>query len=249
MVTIDDGGGGFALSGVAFQGQQSSNVSREDAGDSDAPSVHNRQLVQRRVKRGLDVCCALAFLVILSPLLVAIAAVIWFDSRGPILFRQSRLGLGGREFVMYKFRTMVPDCDPAPHRDYYSQLVMGVAAPDHGLFKLRTDPRVTRVGRFLRRFSLDELPQLVNVLRGTMSLVGPRPPIPYEVQNYGPREMLRLDVTPGLTGLWQVNGRNLMNFQDMITLDLNYIERWSIWLDLWILLRTPLAVLTAYGAD
>jgi lipopolysaccharide/colanic/teichoic acid biosynthesis glycosyltransferase len=239
----------LALSDLPFQSPQIANASRYGIGVSDAPSARNRPLLQLRIKRAVDMACALLLLVILGPLLVAIAAVVWLDSPGPILFRQSRLGLGAREFVIYKFRTMAPDCDPAPHRDYYAQLIKGVAAPDNGMFKRHADPRMTRIGRFLRRYSLDELPQLVNVLQGTMSLVGPRPPIPYEVENYGPREMLRLEVTPGLTGLWQVSGRNLMNFHDMIALDLKYIERWSIWLDLWILLRTPVAVLRAYGAD
>jgi lipopolysaccharide/colanic/teichoic acid biosynthesis glycosyltransferase len=149
---------------------------------------------------------------------------------------------------MWKFRTMVHGNSSASHKEYYCAFVRGEAQAAHGTFKLVHDPRITRVGRVLRRYSLDELPQLVNVLTGSMSLVGPRPPIPYEVELYGPRESLRLSVTPGLTGLWQVSGRNLLNFQQMIDLDVAYIERWSFWLDIVILARTPLTVLTGRGA-
>jgi lipopolysaccharide/colanic/teichoic acid biosynthesis glycosyltransferase len=175
--------------------------------------------------------------------------LVWLDSPGPILFRQQRIGLGGSAFVMYKFRTMKVDSDAGIHQAYYSDLMSGTVEPSNGLFKLSHDPRVTNSGGLLRRFSLDELPQLINVLRGDMSLVGPRPPIPYEVEQYGPREWLRLKVTPGLSGLWQVSGRNQLDFQQMIDLDLAYIERWSIWLDLWIMARTPFVVLAAHGAS
>src|SRR6185295_6235045 len=127
-------------------------------------------------------------------------------------------------------------------------LIEGKAESTGNTFKMRNDPRITPVGRILRRLSLDELPQLINILRGEMSLVGPRPPLPYEVEQYGPRELGRLTVTPGLTGLWQVSGRAVLNFHQMIDLDLAYIERWSIWLDLKILAQTPLVVLTGRGA-
>ena len=151
-------------------------------------------------------------------------------------------------FCLYKFRTMFANNDQAIHQAYYRALINGEAKPLDGTFKLTYDPRITPIGRFLRRFSLDELPQLLNVLKGDMSLVGPRPPIPYEVELYRPRERSRLSVIPGITGLWQVSGRNSLNFQQMIDLDLAYIERWSLWLDIQILARTVFVVATGRGA-
>jgi len=217
------------------------------AGD---PEIGRRwRTADLRTKRALDVVGAVLLLIAVSPALLVVAMLVVLDSPGPILFRQERIGLGGRVFVMYKFRTMRVDSDARIHQAYYSGLISGSAEPSNGVFKLSHDPRVTNIGGFLRRFSLDELPQLMNVLRGDMSLVGPRPPISYEVEQYGPRERLRLEVTPGLTGLWQVSGRNRLDFQQMIELDLAYIERWSIWLDLWIMARTPLVVLAAHGAS
>ncbi len=217
------------------------------AGD---PEMRGRwRTEQLRTKRALDVVGAVLLLIAVTLLLLAVAMLVRLDSSGPILFRQQRIGLGGRVFVMYKFRTMSVDSDAGIHQAYYSGLISGTAEPSNGVFKLSHDPRVTNSGGVLRRFSLDELPQLMNVLRGDMSLVGPRPPIPYEVEQYGPREWLRLEVPPGLTGLWQVSGRNLLDFQQMIELDLAYIERWSIWLDLWIMARTPFVVLAARGAS
>lgn len=202
-----------------------------------------------RAKRALDVAAAILLLVGAAPAFVGVAILVRLTSPGPILFRQERVGRGGRVFVMYKFRTMCVGADTHIHQAYYTGLMNGSAQPCNGVFKLAKDPRLTSVGGFLRRFSLDELPQLINVLRGDMSLVGPRPAIPYEVEQYGPRERLRLEVTPGLTGLWQVSGRNLLDFHQMINLDLAYIERWSLWLDLWIILRTPLVVMAAHGAS
>jgi lipopolysaccharide/colanic/teichoic acid biosynthesis glycosyltransferase len=149
---------------------------------------------------------------------------------------------------MYKFRTMFAGSDPAIHQAYIRSLVKGEAEAIGGAFKLSNDPRITPTGRILRRYSLDELPQLFNVLRGDMSLVGPRPPLPYEWDMYDARARLRLSVPPGITGLWQVSGRNVLDFHQMIELDLGYIARWSFWLDLWIVLRTPLVVITARGA-
>jgi len=202
-----------------------------------------------RAKRVLDVVCALVLLAVLAPVLLVVAVLVRIDSPGPIIFHQQRIGVGGRPFVMYKFRTMQVQSDVRLHQVYYADLIKGSAQPRNGLFKLTDDPRVTRVGHILRRFSLDELPQLVNIVRGDMSLVGPRPPLPYEVDLYGPRDRLRLEVLPGLTGLWQVSGRSRLGFQEMIELDLAYIEQWSIWLDLWIMLRTPLVVLGGSDAS
>jgi lipopolysaccharide/colanic/teichoic acid biosynthesis glycosyltransferase len=206
-------------------------------------------IAQVWAKRALDVICAVVLLMSLAPLLLVIAVVVHFSSPGPILFRQQRMGAGGRCFVMYKFRTMVAGNDSTLHQAYYSDLIRGAALPINDVFKLVDDPRITRAGRFLRRFSLDELPQLLNILHGTMSLVGPRPPIPYEVELYGPRDRLRFTVRPGLTGLWQVSGRNRLTFQEMIDLDLTYIERWSMRLDVWIILRTPLVMLAGHDAS
>lgn len=200
------------------------------------------------VKRGVDVILALVLLLSLAPVCVLIAGAMWLWSPGPVIFQQVRVGKGGRPFRLYKFRTMTCNCDSGIHQTYYRQLVNGEAAPIDGAFKLARDPRVTPIGRVLRRFSLDEVPQLWNVLKGEMSMVGPRPPIPYETDLYSPREQRRLAVKPGLTGLWQVSGRNCRSFQEMIELDLAYIERWSIRVDLVILLRTPVVIATGWGA-
>jgi len=171
-----------------------------------------------------------------------IALAIKLDSPGPILFRQVRVGKGGRHFILYKFRSMV---DGAEQQQPVLQEVYGRSAL---LFKLRDDPRVTRVGRFLRRTSLDELPQFFNVLKGEMSVVGPRPPVPAEVAEYQDWHLQRLMVTPGLTGLWQVNGRSDLSFDEMVRLDLYYAEHWSPWLDIKLMLRTVPVVLTGRGA-
>jgi lipopolysaccharide/colanic/teichoic acid biosynthesis glycosyltransferase len=211
-------------------------------------AVPDSRTAQMLVKRGLDVVLALVLLLSLAPAYVLIAAAMWLWSPGPVIFEQVRMGKGGRPFRLYKFRTMASNCDTAIHQIYYRQLVKGEAAPIEGAFKLARDPRVTPVGRVLRRFSLDELPQLWNVLKGEMSLVGPRPPIPYETDLYSAHDWRRLGVKPGLTGLWQVSGRNSRSFQEMIDLDLAYIEHWSIWADVVILFRTPLVVLTGRGA-
>ena len=193
-------------------------------------------------KRALDITVAAALLVLAAPLMLLIALAIKLDSPGPVIFRQRRVGKDGRLFTFYKFRGMVADAEARLHE------VAHLNEVDGPIFKSRRDPRVTRVGRVLRRTSLDELPQLWNVLRGDMSLVGPRPPLPTEVTRYEPWQRDRLLVPGGITGLWQVSGRNLLGFEDMVRLDLEYITRWSLWLDLRILLRTILVVLTARGA-
>jgi len=201
---------------------------------SDPPAVHSR------LKRGLDVAGAAACLFVATPLLLLIALAIRLDSPGPILHRQPRCGYRGRSFVCLKFRTMHHGSDEGPHRRYVEGLVTGRAEKRNGdgVYKLVADERVTRFGALLRRTSLDELPQLWNVLVGDMSLVGPRPPLPYEVELYDERQHRRLTVKPGLTGLWQVSGRNQLSYRDMCELDLEYIRTWSHWLDLRILLRT-----------
>lgn len=199
-------------------------------------------------KRVLDICGALALLAMCLPLLLAVALLVRCSSPGPILFRQTRVGRGGRQFCFYKFRTMAVNAQPAPHLSYFQSFVQGKARPVNGPFKPAQDALLTPVGRFLRYSSLDELPQLINIVRGDMSLVGPRPPIPYETEFYSPREWRRLVVTPGLTGSWQVSGRSCLSFRQMIDLDLEYIDNWSVWLDLVILACTPWSVLRARGA-
>jgi lipopolysaccharide/colanic/teichoic acid biosynthesis glycosyltransferase len=175
-------------------------------------------------------------------------------SKGPVFFRQQRLGQYGRGFTFLKFRSMHPDSDPSIHREYVKRFIGNgaaekPAAEPAATYKLTVDPRVTPIGRFLRRTSLDELPQFLNVLWGDMSLVGPRPPVPYEVECYSAWHRTRLlAAKPGITGLWQVAGRSRVKFDDMVRMDLRYATSWSLWLDLKILLQTPLAVFTANGA-
>jgi exopolysaccharide biosynthesis polyprenyl glycosylphosphotransferase len=197
----------------------------------------------RLVKRIFDITVAALALILLSPLWVLMALLIKLDSKGPVLYKQERVGMDGRIFLFLKFRTMRTDADDRAHREYQRRYIEG--RPDTNLgdsrrpvYKLHDDPRVTRTGRWLRRTSLDELPQLLNVLRGDMSVVGPRPPIPYEVEAYALWHRKRLDMKPGMTGLWQVSGRNRLSFDEMVRLDLFYIENWSLWLDLKIMLRT-----------
>lgn len=194
------------------------------------------------IKRGFDVSASALGILVISPLLLALAVAIKFDSPGPVLFRQHRVGRNGTLFPILKFRSMV---------DRAEDKVDELARANEGagpLFKMRDDPRVTRVGRVLRRWSLDELPQLVNVLRGQMSLVGPRPALPREVAEYGSHELRRLNTRPGLTGLWQVSGRSDLDWDEGLRLDLTYVENWSLTGDLIILLRTVGAVLAKRGA-
>jgi lipopolysaccharide/colanic/teichoic acid biosynthesis glycosyltransferase len=197
--------------------------------------------------RGLDIAVATILLVVLLPLFLVIAAVIRMDSPGWVIFRQERVGRRGKRFTIYKFRTMGVNVDHDAHRTYVLQLINADGeverTAERPLFKMSADQRVTRVGRLLRNTSLDELPQLWNVLRGEMSLVGPRPPIPYEVEHYPPHWYARFAVKPGMTGLWQVSGRSGLSLGEMIALDVEYANRRSLWLNLWILLRTIPTVL------
>ena len=206
-------------------------------------------------KRIMDVAGSLLALALFSPLFLAIATAIKITSRGPVFFRQSRVGQYGESFNFLKFRSMHVNNDASIHREYVKLLIAGKAAkqPSNGNggghFKLTQDPRITRVGSFLRKTSLDELPQLINVLTGKMSLVGPRPPIPYEVESYDVWHRGRLlEVKPGITGLWQISGRSRVKFDDMVRLDLQYARTWSPWMDIKILLRTPGAVFLGEGA-
>jgi exopolysaccharide biosynthesis polyprenyl glycosylphosphotransferase len=206
-------------------------------------------------KRVMDVGGSLLLLTTLAPVMVAAAIAVKLSSEGPMLYRQQRVGQYGKPFTFLKFRSMYVNNDCSVHQKYVMQLIAGQAqlhpgsAKGEGVYKLTRDERVTRVGAFLRRTSLDELPQLINVLRGEMSLVGPRPAIPYEVAAYQIWHRRRvLEVKPGITGLWQVNGRGRVKFDEMVRLDLRYAREWSPWLDLKILLRTPRAVIASEGA-
>lgn len=193
-------------------------------------------------RRALDLVVSSSTLLLLLPLFAVIALLIRFDSPGPVLFIQRRVGKGGREFPVFKFRSMYMDAEQR------LDILLGANERTGPVFKMRQDPRVTRVGRVLRKLSLDELPQLLNILRGEMSLVGPRPALPREVALYSPEQHLRLSVTPGLTGLWQVSGRANLSFEQSMDLDLEYIRRQSFALNLVLLARTVPAVLTGHGA-
>jgi lipopolysaccharide/colanic/teichoic acid biosynthesis glycosyltransferase len=218
------------------------------------PDISSRRSARRGsliVKRCLDVVGCVLLLMLSLPAFAVIALLVKLSSPGPILFRQTRLGKYGRHFTFLKFRTMYTNNDPAIHREYVSRLIAGhkEAGQGDGTYKLRNDPRVTPVGRFLRKSSLDELPQLLNVLLNDMSLVGPRPPLPYEYRSYQTWHRRRvLEMKPGLTGLWQVEGRSRTTFEEMVRIDLRYAASWSLWTDLKILLRTPQAVFTGRGA-
>jgi lipopolysaccharide/colanic/teichoic acid biosynthesis glycosyltransferase len=206
------------------------------------------------IKRAIDILGSAMVLLFLFPILLGIALAIKLTSRGPILFRQKRIGQYGVPFTCLKFRSMFVGNDPRIHIDYVKDFIAGGArqgAPETNgkIYKITKDPRLTRVGGFLRKTSLDELPQFLNVLKGDMSMVGPRPPVPYELEAYDIWHRRRLlEAKPGITGLWQVNGRSRLPFDDMVRLDLQYAATWSLWLDLKILLRTPQAVFSGDGA-
>jgi lipopolysaccharide/colanic/teichoic acid biosynthesis glycosyltransferase len=205
----------------------------------------------------MDVSIALFLLILTAPLWIVVAVAIKVTSRGPIIFRQERLGQGGRPFTLYKFRTMATGASDEAHRQFIIEMITSrvtsgtPAAPASGspaIFKLRDDARITRVGRWLRRTSIDELPQLVNVLKGEMSLIGPRPPLAYEVEKYEPWQMERLTIRPGISGLWQVSGRNRLSYIEMCALDVLYIREWRLITDLQIALLTPLVLFFDRGA-
>ncbi len=207
------------------------------------------------MKRMMDILGSVLALVLFSPLLICGAIAVKVTSKGPIFFRQRRIGQYGKSFVFLKFRSMYVNNDAAVHKAYVQQLIAGKAdkqpsnGSGEGVYKLTRDPRITRVGAFLRKTSMDELPQFINVLRGEMSLVGPRPPVPYEVEAYDIWHRRRLlEAKPGITGLWQVSGRSKVKFDDMVRLDLHYARHWSPWTDMKILWRTPGAVVLGDGA-
>lgn len=211
--------------------------------------------LSRVLKRAIDIVGSILAIVVLSPIFVIISIAIKLTSKGPVFFRQERVGQYGRRFTFLKFRSMHCVNDSRIHQEYVKRFIAGQndsranGRDKSSIFKITDDPRVTRIGRFLRKTSLDELPQFFNALRGEMSLVGPRPPIPYELESYKPWHRRRvLDVKPGITGLWQVYGRSRTTFDEMVRLDLRYAGTWSPWLDIRILLQTPRAILFGGGA-
>jgi len=203
----------------------------------------------RFIKRSVDLLASFLLLLFTWPLWLLLIILIKLDSKGPIFYKQERVGMDGHIFLMYKFRSMYADADDSKHREVMRQTIKNKEAANQGskdrpLYgKVKDDPRITRVGAWMRKYSLDELPQILNVIKGEMSLVGPRPPIPYEVEEYMDWHRARFHIIPGITGLWQVSGRNRLTFDEMIRLDIYYIENWSLWLDFKILLKTPAVVL------
>jgi lipopolysaccharide/colanic/teichoic acid biosynthesis glycosyltransferase len=222
------------------------------------PELHGEaksKRVSRLVKRAIDIAGSLAALLLLSPVLAAIAVAIKLTSKGPVLFRQGRVGQHGVVFQFLKFRSMRTDSDPRMHREFVNEFIRTSSISSSSgrapakVYKITDDPRVTRVGAILRKTSLDELPQFWNVLKGQMSLVGPRPPIPYELESYRTWHKRRIfEVKPGITGLWQVHGRSRTTFDEMVRLDLRYARTWSLLLDLKILIQTPRAIVSGEGA-
>lgn len=209
------------------------------------------------IKRTMDIFCSLFVLIFFSPIFFGIAILIKFTSQGPVFFRQERIGLFGKKFLFFKFRSMYVDNDTSIHKEFVKNLIRGqqssaerrTGVVKSNTYKITSDPRVTSVGQFLRKTSLDELPQFFNVLKGQMSLVGPRPPIPYEYVEYDVWHRKRLvEMKPGITGLWQVKGRSSTTFDDMVRMDLQYIKEWSLWMDLKILMKTPWVALKGKGA-
>ena len=216
---------------------------------SDQGEARPRAKQSMLLKRAIDVGGSLAALILLLPLFAVIAVLIKLTSEGPVFFRQKRVGRFGREFTFLKFRSMYVNNDSEIHRQYIRDLIVKKVDEGHGAFKIKNDPRVTRIGRLLRKSSLDEIPQFLNVLRGDMSLVGPRPPIPYEFEHYLLWHRRRvLEIKPGITGEWQVYGRSRTTFDEMVRMDLRYIRKQSARLDLKILIKTPSAVISGDGA-
>lgn len=235
---------------------------RGDSGNLPNPTLYpdlfsrdNNRLSALVVKRVMDIVGSALLLILCAPLLLMIALAIKISSKGPVFFRQKRVGQYGQPFTFLKFRSMQNDNDHGVHKDFIAKLIADTAehlpsnVNGERIYKLANDKRVTPLGKFLRRTSLDELPQLLNVLAGEMSLVGPRPPIPYEVAVYQPWHRRRvLAVKPGITGLWQITGRSRVKFDEMVRMDLRYATSWTPWLDLTILMKTPLAVIKGTGA-
>lgn len=214
----------------------------EDIGLAPPNFIKRDSKVYLFLKRLMDIVFSVAAIIILLPLFIIVAVIIKLDSKGPVLFIQKRCGKDGKIFKMYKFRSMCMDAEEKLDQIHHLNDV------EEPLFKIKDDPRLTRVGRFLRRTSIDELPQLINIIKGDMSLVGPRPPLPSEVEKYNSWQKLRLSVKPGLTGLWQISGRSNLGFDEMVRLDLKYIAERNLVYDIKIIIKTIPAVLKFYGA-
>ena len=239
-----------------FESLLADSITNSETSRATAPSSLRKNTFSFGIKRAIDVVGSITLLVLASPLMLITALAVKLTSPGPIIFRQMRIGRDGKPFAFYKFRSMRCDNDDTIHREYVKNLIQGrhdqinEGDADQPVYKLRSDSRITAVGRIIRRTSIDELPQLFNVLKGEMSLVGPRPPLPYEIENYLSWHMRRLqEVRPGITGLWQVEGRSKTTFDEMVRLDLRYIRNWSLWLDIKILFKTVLVVIRCDGAD
>ena len=215
--------------------------------------IFRRTWIDRFLKRTTDVVTSLAVLVLGFPFFLAIALLIKLTSKGPVFFKQERVGEDGKGFALFKFRTMRIDCDDSLHREFTRKFIQGrlpepsLDADKNRVYKMTDDPRITAVGGFLRKTSLDELPQFINILLGEMTIVGPRPPLPYEYECYDEWHKLRLKVRPGLTGLWQVSGRSTVPFHEMVMMDIYYIENWSVLLDLKIIMKTVPVMLAGTG--
>jgi lipopolysaccharide/colanic/teichoic acid biosynthesis glycosyltransferase len=234
--------------------QEMAKLSNEDEHVTLYPDIYSTYGSKRRgrlLKRGMDIFGSLFAMIALSPLFLLIALLVKLTSKGPVFFCQKRVGHFGKEFTFFKFRTMDADSDPQIHREYVTKLIAGGGdlGQGNGIYKLVCDPRVTPLGRFLRKTSLDELPQFVNVLMDDMSLVGPRPPLPYEYERYKTWHKRRvLELKPGLTGLWQIEGRSRTTFDEMVRMDIRYANIRSLWLDVKIVMQTPAAMFSGRGA-
>jgi exopolysaccharide biosynthesis polyprenyl glycosylphosphotransferase len=213
-----------------------------------ADTTHT-QGFQGKFKRAFDFTCASVAMLLLLPFFTFLAFLVKRSSSGPVFFTQERVGKDGKPFKFYKFRTMIHNSDDAIHRQFASMFISGGIDEDESddSFKMTDDPRVTGIGSWLRRTSLDELPQVLNILKGEMSFVGPRPPITYEIEQYQPRHHERLRVVPGLTGLWQVSGRSSVSFEEMVRLDIHYINNWSFFEDIKIIFKTIPVVFKGTG--
>jgi lipopolysaccharide/colanic/teichoic acid biosynthesis glycosyltransferase len=221
----------------------------DDAGGNFSPFVGKpKESKELLLKRMIDIFGSLFALTLFFPVFIFVGALVRLSSEGPVFFRQERIGLGGRKFSFLKFRSMYVNNDQTVHKEYIKKFMEGrneqAESDKKGIFKITQDPRITPIGRFLRKTSLDELPQFVNVLKGEMSLVGPRPPIRYECEGYDLWHLRRIqEMKPGITGLWQVNGRSTTAFDDMVRMDIDYVRSWSLWQDLAILVKTPFVIL------
>jgi exopolysaccharide biosynthesis polyprenyl glycosylphosphotransferase len=234
----------FAIPAYAFRLERAQAVEGEAIADGYLHyETHAPRLQQQALKRLFDIVASALALWLLLPVFVMVMAIIKLTSRGPIFFKQARVGLHGRAFNMLKFRSMVAGAEAL------KRSLAALNEQSGPVFKMRNDPRVTRFGRFIRKYSIDELPQLINVLRGDMSMVGPRPPIPEELEKYEPWQRRRLSVRPGLTCIWQVSGRNQISFEDWMVLDMQYIDHWSLGRDFNLIFRTIPVVLTGRGAS